>query len=68
MGRKAEAYRGMVHMLFEEKITAQELLIRARIVEEEQMRLSLWHHLYGCRAEITDGTAFKVFVDVTGIT
>ncbi len=45
MGRKAEAYKGLVHMLFEERITAQELLQRARLIRAEQMRLSLAHCL-----------------------
>lgn len=63
MGRKAEAYRGMVHMLFEEKITAQELLSRARIVRAKQMRLLIDHGLYDSPGGLADGTAHR---EVTG--
>mgnify|MGYP001575160029 CR=1 FL=1 len=61
MGRKAEAYRGMVHMLFEEKITAQELLSRAQIVRAEQMRLSIDHGLYYSLGGRADNTAHRDF-------
>lgn len=61
MGRKAEAYRGMVHMLFEEKITAQELLSRARIVRAKQMRLSIDQGLYDSRGGLADGTAHREY-------
>ena len=59
MGRKAEAYRGMVHMLFEEQITVQELLSRTQIVRAEQMRLSIDHGLYDSRGGRADGTAHR---------
>lgn len=61
MGRKAEAYRGMVHMLFEEKITAQELLSRARIVRAKQMRLSIDHGRYDSGGGLADCTAHREY-------